>query len=106
MKKIRKFTKGFKFEAVKLVTERALRWRRRPVIWIWPSVFLRRWVREAAEAPVIAFPGYGQQRAKLAKIAALKKEVAKLKAERDLLKNRSEPQPACARITQPVPCCA
>ena len=33
-----------------------------------------------------AFPGNGQQRADLAEIAALKKEVAKLKAERDILK--------------------
>ncbi len=32
-----------------------------------------------------AFPDNGQQRAELAEIAALKKEVAKLKAERDVL---------------------
>jgi len=42
---------------------------------------LRRWIREAAEAPITAFPGNGQQRAELAEIAALKTEVAKLKAE-------------------------
>jgi transposase len=54
-------------------------------------------MREATTAPVTAFPGNGQQRAELAEIAALKKEVAKLKAERDILKNRSGPQPACAR---------
>mgnify|MGYP002414188014 CR=1 FL=1 len=47
---------------------------------------LRRWMREAAVAPITAFPGNGQQRAELAEIAALKKEVAKLKAERDILK--------------------
>jgi transposase len=40
-------------------------------------------MREATEVPVTAFPGNGQQRPELAKIAALKKEVAKLKAERD-----------------------
>lgn len=38
-------------------------------------------MREAAEAPVSAFPGNGQQRAALAEIAALKTEVAKLQAE-------------------------
>ena len=54
-------------------------------------------MREASTAPVTAFPGNGQQRAELAEIAALKKEVAKLKAERDILKNRSGLQPACAR---------
>ncbi len=43
-------------------------------------------MREATVAPATAFPGNGQQRAELAEIAALKKEVAKLKAERDILK--------------------
>ena len=37
-------------------------------------------------APATAFPGNGQKRAEQAEIAALKKEVAKLKAERDILK--------------------
>jgi transposase len=43
-------------------------------------------MRELRAAPVAAFPGNGVQRAELAEIAALKKEVAKLKAERDILK--------------------
>jgi transposase len=43
-------------------------------------------MREATVAPASAFPGNGQQRLELAEIAALKKEVAKLKAERDILK--------------------
>ena len=47
---------------------------------------LRRGMREAAAAPTSAFPGHGHQRAELAEIAALKKEVAKLNAERDILK--------------------
>ncbi len=47
---------------------------------------LRRWMRELVARPATAFPGHGQQRADLAEIAALKKEVAKLKAERDILK--------------------
>jgi transposase len=37
-------------------------------------------------APQVAFPGNGPQRADIAEITALKKEVAKLKAERDILK--------------------
>jgi transposase len=41
---------------------------------------------EATVAPAPAFPGNGQQRAELAEIAALKKEVAKLRAERDIPK--------------------
>ena len=47
---------------------------------------LRRWMRELATAPVAAFSGNGQMRADLAEIAALKKEVARLRAERDILK--------------------
>lgn len=47
---------------------------------------LRRWMRELASAPVAAFPGNRQMRADLAEIAALKKEVARLRAERDILK--------------------
>lgn len=43
-------------------------------------------MREAASAPVTAFPGNGRQRAEPAEIAALKKEVAKLEAERDIQK--------------------
>ncbi len=42
-------------------------------------------MRELAVAPATAFLGHGQQRADLAEITALKKEVAKFKAERDIL---------------------
>jgi transposase len=47
---------------------------------------LRRWMRELTAMPAAAFPGNGQMRADLAEIAALKKEVARLRAERDILK--------------------
>jgi transposase len=47
---------------------------------------LRRWMREATAAPATVFPGNGHQRTELAEIAALKKEVARLRAERDILK--------------------
>jgi transposase len=42
--------------------------------------------RESAAASATTFPGNGQQRVELAEIAALKKEVAKLRADRDILK--------------------
>ena len=51
-----------------------------------PYFMLRRWMRELTAAPTAAFPGNGQMRADLAEIAALKKEVARLRAERDILK--------------------
>ena len=43
-------------------------------------------MRDAIAAPAMAFPGTGQQRAGPAEIAAPKQEVAKPKAERDILK--------------------
>jgi len=43
-------------------------------------------MRELTATPATAFPGNGQMRSDLAEIAALKKEVARLRAERDILK--------------------
>jgi len=47
---------------------------------------LRCWMRELTAIPATVFPGKGQMRADLAEIAALKNEVARLRAERDILK--------------------
>ena len=47
---------------------------------------LRPWMQELAATPVAAFPGNGQMRTDLTEIVALKKEVARLRAERDILK--------------------
>lgn len=46
----------------------------------------RRWIQEQRNAPKDAFPGNGQMRSEGAEIARLKKKVAKLKMERDILK--------------------
>ena len=90
----RKFTKEFTFEAVKLVTDRDVSLAQAaPDLDLAESV-LRRRGRDAEEALVTAFPGNGQQRAERAEIAAVKKEVAKLKAEHDILKR---PQPISPR---------
>ena len=82
----RKFSREFKIEAVKLVTERGVTVAQACRDLDLAESVLRRWMREATLAPATAFPGNGQQRADLAEIASLKKEVAKLKAERDILK--------------------
>jgi hypothetical protein len=47
---------------------------------------LRSWVKEFAGDPQHAFPGQGQMKPEQAEIARLKREVTKLKAERDILK--------------------
>ncbi len=58
---------------------------------------LRKWVKEFGSDPAQAFPGHGQMKPEQLEIARLKREVNKLKAERDILKNCHGPLPACAR---------
>lgn len=82
----RKFSREFKVEAVKLVTDRGVAVAQAARDLDIAKSVLRRWMRELTLAPATAFPGNGQQRADLAEISALKKEVAKLRAERDILK--------------------
>jgi transposase len=47
---------------------------------------LRRWVREHRADPLQAFPGEGQQKPETAELTRLRREVAKLRMERDILK--------------------
>jgi transposase len=82
----RKFSREFKIEAVRLVTERGVAVAQACRDLNLAASVLRRWMRELMAAPVAAFPGNGLHRAELAGIATPKKEVAKLKAERDILK--------------------
>jgi transposase len=47
---------------------------------------LRRWLREGDADPHQAFPGHGQVEPEQQELMQLRREVAKLKAERDILK--------------------
>ena len=47
---------------------------------------LRSWVKAFADDPAQAFPGQGQMKPEQLEIARLKRELTKLKAERDILK--------------------
>ena len=47
---------------------------------------LRDWVKKFSDDPQHAFPGQGQMKPEQLEIARLKREVIKLKAERDILK--------------------
>ena len=47
---------------------------------------LRKWVKEFGSDPVQAFPGHGQMKPEQQEIEQLRREVQKLKAERDILK--------------------
>ena len=82
----RKFSREFKVEAVRLVTDRGVTVAQAARDLDVAESVLRRWMREVTATPAAAFPGNGQMRADLAEIAALKKEVARLRAERDILK--------------------
>ena len=84
----RKFSREFKLEAVKLVRERGVAVAQACRDLDVAESVLRRWMRELAEAPGSAFPGQVQLRAEQAEIAALRKEVARLKTERDLPQKR------------------
>ena len=48
---------------------------------------LRNWVREHRASPTHAFPGAGLQKPEDAEVTQLKREVARLKMERGILKN-------------------
>ena len=47
---------------------------------------LRKWVKEFGTDPAQAFPGHGQMKPEQQEIERLRREVHKLKAERDILK--------------------
>ena len=82
----RKFTREFKLEAVKLVTERGVSASQAARDLGIHGNVLRDWMRAFAADSAQAFPGHGQMKPEQQEIARLKREVAKLKAERDILK--------------------
>jgi transposase len=82
----RKFTREFKLEAAKLVTERGVTVAQAARDLGVHGTVLRRWVQDFSADPTQAFPGNGRQSAEQAEITRLKREVARLKAERDILK--------------------
>ena len=51
-----------------------------------PEHVLRKWVKELGSDPAQAFPGHGQMKPEQLEIERLRREVNKLKAERDILK--------------------
>ena len=82
----RKFTREFKLEAVRLIKDRGVSYAQASQdLGVHPTQ-LRGWVKRFAEDPQQAFPGQGQMKAEQLEIAQLKREVAKLRAERDILK--------------------
>ncbi len=82
----RRFSREFKVEAVRLVKDRG--------VWVAQAArhldvhenVLRKWVKEFGADPAHSFPGHGQMKPEQQEIERLRREVVKLKAERDILK--------------------
>lgn len=80
------FTAEFKHEAVKLVLERGMTASQAAKdLGIHENV-LGSWVRDAKANGKNAFPGRGVQRPDDAEVSRLRRELAKTKTERDILK--------------------
>jgi len=82
----RTFSREFKIEAVRLVRERGVSVPQAARDLDVHENVLRKWVKELAADPQGAFPGQGQMKPEQLEIERLRREVAKLKAERDILK--------------------
>ena len=82
----RKFSREFKLEAVRLVKDRGVSVAQAARDLELHENVLRKWIRELGADPLHAFPGYGQMKPEQLEIERLRREVTKLKAERDILK--------------------
>jgi len=82
----RVFSREFKLEAVKLVKERGVtKSQAARDLGIHVNV-LRKWIVDYEADARQAFPGRGKMRADDAEVARLRRELAKTKTERDILK--------------------
>jgi len=82
----RTFAREFKLEAVKLVKDRGVSVAQAARDLDVHENVLRKWMREQVSDPQHSFPGHGQMKPEAAEIERLRREVTKLKAERDILK--------------------
>jgi transposase-like protein len=79
----RKFTREFKLEAVRLIKERGVGYTQASRDLGVHQSQLRGWVKSFGHDPQHAFPGQGQMKPEQLEIARLRREVTKLKAERE-----------------------
>jgi len=82
----RRFDRAFKLEAVKLVRDRGVSASQAARDLDVHENVLRKWAKEFAADPQHAFPGQGQMKPEQLEIERLRREVVRLKAERDILK--------------------
>lgn len=82
----RVYSREFKREAAQLVTTRGVSVAQAARDLDMHAAVLRRWVQEFGSSGSDAFPGKGQLKPNDEELRSLRREVAKLKAERDILK--------------------
>jgi transposase len=82
----RLFSREFKVEAVRLVMDRRVSVAQAARDLEIHENMLRRWMKELSADPAQAFPGHGQGKPEQLEIERLRRENAKLRAERDILK--------------------
>ena len=80
----RKFGREFTIEAFRLVRERGVSLAQVSRDLDVDANVLRNWERDFAADPAQTFPGHGQMRPEQLGIDRLRREVAKLRAERDI----------------------
>lgn len=86
MRKRTVYTKEFKLEAVKLVVERGVSIAQASRDLGVSTNVLGPWVQAYRKGGGAAFPGVGRQAPETAEVTQLRREVARLKQERDILK--------------------
>ena len=86
MRTRRRFSREYKLEAVRLVTQRGVSMAQAARDLGLHINSLRQWVQDYQADPQHAFPGEGQQKPEAAELTQLRREVAKLRMERDILK--------------------
>jgi transposase len=82
----RTFSREYKLEAVRLVRDRGVSVAQASRDLGVHENVLGKWVKDWDADPKQAFPGLGQMKPEQAELERLRREVAKLKAERDILK--------------------
>jgi transposase len=90
----RRFGREFKIEAVRQIKDSGVSVAQASCDLVVHENALRKWVRDFAADLAQAFPGHGQMKPEQLEIEKLRREVAKLKAERDIPKR---PQPTSRR---------
>ncbi len=85
-KKRKRYSREFKLEAVRLITEKGYSIAEASRNLGVEYSVLRRWKKQLADDPQNAFPGKGQLKASDQELRALQRELERVKEERDILK--------------------